>query len=141
MKSDIKLVVITGTPGVGKSTLAKQLSKKLGFYRLDLSKYYKQISAGYNRRKKCYDIDLPKFEKLVGGKIKELIEGQKKEKRQKSQKGLIIDSHIAHLLPRKWVDLCVVLTCSDLKKLEKRLEKRGYSRRKIQENLEAEIFQ
>ena len=39
------------------------------------------------------------------------------------------------------VDLCIVLTCSNLKELEKRLKKRKYSKAKIRENLDAEIFQ
>ena len=59
----------------------------------------------------------------------------------KSKDNLIIDSHIAHLLPTKMVDLCIVLTCSNLKKLEKRLVDRKYSTKKVRENLDAEIFQ
>lgn len=124
-----KLIVITGSPGVGKSTLAKFLTKKLGFDRLDLHHYYKRISTSYNRSKQSYDIDYVKFEKLV------------KEKLQLSKKGLIIDSHISHLLPRKLVNLCIVLTNSNLKTLEQRLQKRKYSKKKIRENLDAEIFQ
>ncbi len=123
------LIVITGSPGVGKSTLAKVLTKVLGFNRLDLHHYYKHISTGYNRSKQSYDIDYQKFERLV------------KEKLQESKKGLIIDSHISHHLPKKLVDLCIVLTCSDLKKLEKRLKARRYAKKKIRENLDAEIFQ
>lgn len=124
-----KLVIITGTPGVGKSTFAKKLTKELGFPCLHLHDYYKEISLEYNRSKQCYDIDLKKFEKLAKEKLKE------------SENRLIVDSHIAHLLPSKLVDLCIVLTCSDLKKLEKRLKRRKYSQKKIRENLDAEIFQ
>jgi len=124
-----KLIVITGSPGVGKSTLAKILVKKLEFDRLDLHHHYQRISSGYNRSKQSYDIDYKKFEKLV------------KEKLDQAKKGLVIDSHISHLLPKKLVDLCIVLTCSDLKKLEKRLKARKYSKKKIRENLDAEIFQ
>lgn len=123
------LIVISGSPGVGKSTLAKLLTKKLGFDRLDLHHYYKRISTGYDRSKQSYDISYPKFEKLV------------KEKLQESEKGLIIDSHISHLLPKRLVNVCIVLICSDLKRLEKRLQKRKYSKKKIRENLDAEIFQ
>ncbi len=125
----MKTIAITGTPGTGKSTLTKYLEKKLGFDRLDLHDYYKQVSTGYDRSGKCYDIDLKKFEKLVKSKIKE------------SEKGLIIDTHISHLLPKKLIDLCIVLTCSNLKKLEQRLIDRKYSKKKIRENLDSEIFQ
>ena len=120
------IIVITGTPGVGKTTLAKVLETKLKWKRLNLSYYYKKLSTKYNRKKQCYDIDMKKFEKLIVDKSKD---------------NLIIDSHIAHLLPTKMVDLCIVLTCSNLKKLEKRLVDRKYSTKKVWENLDAEIFQ
>ncbi len=123
------LIVITGSPGVGKSTLAKFLTKRLGFDRLDLHHYYKHISTGYNRSKQSYDINYRRFERLV------------REKLLEAKKGLIIDSHISHLLPKKLVDLCIVLTHSNLKTLEKRLKARNYSKKKIRENLDAEIFQ
>ena len=124
-----KLVIITGSPGTGKERLARLLAKRFAFDRLDLHQHYGTISVDYNHRKQCYDLDLKKLEKLV-------LQGKKK-----SVKGLIFDSHISHLLPKKMVDLCIVLTRSDLKKMRRRLKARKYSAKKIRENLDAEIFQ
>ena len=124
-----KLIIITGTPGTGKTTLARCLTHKLNYYRLDLHKYYSQLSIAYNRKKRCYDIDIKKFQTLVRQQIKAHPEG------------LIIDSHITHHLPASLVKVCIVLTCSDLKILHTRLQKRKYSKQKIRENLDAEIFQ
>ena len=121
-----KVIVIIGTPGVGKSTLAIKLAKQLKWKRLDLHEHYKEISTGYDKSGKCYIIDIKKLEKLV--------------KKESKENNLIIDSHVAHLLPKKLVDLCIILTC-DLKILNKRLIKRGYGKKKVRENLDAEIFQ
>ena len=89
--------------------------------------HYKEISTGYDKSKKCYDIDIKKLEKFVKSKLKE--------------GNLILDSHISHLLPKSMVKLSIILICSNLKKLEKRLQERKYSKKKIRENLDAEIFQ
>ena len=52
---------------------------------------------------------------------------------------MILDSHLSHYLDKKYADLCVVVKC-DIAILKKRLEKRGYNKKKIRENLDAEIF-
>ena len=117
-----KLIIISGTPGTGKTTLANSLKKGLKFDHLEIHDHYKEISLGYNRKKQCYDIDLKQFEAII------------KKKKKESKAGLIVDTHIAHLLPKKIVDLCIILTCSNLKKLEKRLQEKKYSKKKIREN-------
>ncbi len=135
-----KLLIITGTPGVGKSALAKALAKKLHCQRLNLHRHYKNISSGYNKKKCSYDIELKRLIALVRKKMREMQNSEKKIA-QKKNNLLILDSHISHHLPRKMVALCIVLTCSDLKKLRKRLQSRHYRKSKVEENLQAELFQ
>ncbi|MEK6939022.1 MAG: AAA family ATPase [Nanoarchaeota archaeon] len=127
----MKVIAITGTPGTGKSTLARKLAKEKGYFRLDLHQHYKEISLRYERKSKSYVIDEKKFLNLVKREIK----------KHAKEKGIVIDTHISHYLPKKIVDKCIVVTCSNLKELERRLKKRKYSKAKIRENLDCEIFQ
>ena len=124
-----KAIVITGTPGNGKSTLARYLSKQLHLHRLDLHRHYKQLAVAYNSQKQCYDLNYRKVTALVRQELK------------KHPEGIVIDSHIGHLLPKSLVGGCIVLTCSNLKVLAQRLRNRKYNKKKIEENMLADIFQ
>ena len=129
----MKVICVTGTPGTGKTTLAKELAKKQGNKYLDANIVIKQnkLTETHDKKRKCWTINTKKLNSYL---IKE-INKAKKEK----VKNLIIDSHLSHYLPKKYVNLCIV-TKTNLKELEKRLKKRKYSKEKIKENLECEIF-
>ena len=125
----MKIIVITGTPGTGKSTLAKKIKGKL----IDVTKIVKEnkLCNEYDKKKQCYVMDVDILNKL-------LIEIIEKEKKRGTKK-LIMDSHLSHYLPKKYVNLCIITKC-ELKILKKRLEKRKYSKEKVRENLDCEIF-
>ena len=53
--------------------------------------------------------------------------------------GCIVDYHSCDLFPERWFQLVVVLRTST-EALHDRLTKRGYSERKLRENIECEIF-
>ncbi len=136
--SRARLVVVSGTPGTGKSTLALLLEKKLGWVRIDwhvLLKRNKEVSLGYNRKKQCYDLDMS----VLASEIKKFMREEVKL-RGEGEVVFVFDSHIGHLLPKRMVDLCVIMRCSNLKKLKKRLEERRYGKKKVEENLQCEIF-
>ena len=124
-----KTIVISGTPGTGKSTLAKLISKKINFKILDFKKILEEnkLNENYDFKRKCYMVDTKKLDKTLIKIIKN------------SKNPLIIESHLSHFLPRKYVNLCIITKC-DLIILKKRLVKRKYDSFKIKENLEAEIF-
>ena len=125
-----KIIAITGTPGVGKTRLANELAQRLGYMHIELTTYIKiaKVHDGYDKKTKSYTVDT---DKLVE-EIQPLL--------TKTKRSILVDGHLSHFLPRKTIDLCIVVTCS-LKKLQKRLEKRGYSKAKIRENLDSEIFE
>ena len=127
----MKKIIVTGSVGTGKTSLAKALSKKLNYNYIDVNKIISKynLSEGYDKKRKTKIIDIKKLNNYL---IKEI-------KNSKNNKGIIIDSHFSHYLPKKYIDLCIVTKCN-LKILEKRLKKRKYSKEKIRENLDAEIF-
>ncbi|MBI2657119.1 AAA family ATPase [Candidatus Woesearchaeota archaeon] len=130
----MKVICVTGTPGTGKTTLAKKLAKKLNFYYLDVNKLISKyrLSEGYDRKRKAKIVDIKKLNK-------HLIKYIKNTRELNKFKGIIIDSHLSHCLPRKYADFCIAAKCG-INELGKRLKKRGYSKSKITENLQAEIF-
>lgn len=130
----MKVICITGTPATGKTAIAKKLSGKYGFQYFDVNKSIakNKLYEGYDRKRKTKIIDAQKLNKF-------LIEHINQLKANKKIKGMVIDSHLSHYLPKKYVNLVVVTKC-DIKELNKRLRKRKYSKDKIKENLQVEIF-
>ena len=120
------IIVVTGTPGVGKSVIAKNLAKKLKFNYININKFVKdnKVYERYDNKRKCYVVEVKKLNKALIKKI---------------NNNIIIDGHLSHYLNKKYVNWCVVVKC-DLKLLKKRLEKRKYNKEKIRENLDSEIF-
>jgi adenylate kinase len=129
----MKVICVTGTPGTGKTTLSKKLAKKLKFVYFDVNGFISKnrLSDGFDIKRKSKIIDTKRLNSAI---IKEL-NSMEKEK----YNGAIIDSHLSHYLPKKLVKLCIVVRCN-IKELSRRLSKRKYSKTKIDENLQAEIF-
>ena len=128
----MRVIIVTGTPGTGKTALSKKLSKKLAFRYLDVGSIIKKcnFSEDYDEKRKTHIVDAKKLNREL---VREIMNCKKTEK------GVIIDSHLSHYLPKKYVDLCIVTKCN-LRVLEKRLRKKKYFKAKIRENMDVEIF-
>lgn len=124
-----KAIIVSGTPGTGKTTTAKKLARKIKGTYLDVNAVIKKynLAEGYDNKRKSKIVDAKKLSKILIKLINE------------SEKTLVIDSHLSHYLPNKYVKECVICKCS-LDKLRRRLKKRGYGKAKIEENAEAEIM-
>jgi len=124
-----KAIIVTGTPGTGKTTVAKNIAKLLKYDYIDVNDVISEnkLSEGYDSKRRCKIVDTKKLNKILGKQIKN------------SKKKAVIDSHLSHYMPVELVDICVVTKC-DLKLLSMRLKKRGYPESKIKDNLQCEIF-
>ncbi|TFK76961.1 P-loop containing nucleoside triphosphate hydrolase protein [Pluteus cervinus] len=124
------VIVITGTPGTGKSTHAQLLADEspIPLKHINVGEMVKErgLYEVYDEEWQSYTVDedklLDELELLV------------------AEGGVILDWHTCEIFPERWPDLVVVLRC-DHALLWERLEKRNYALKKIQENNEAEIMQ
>jgi adenylate kinase len=128
--SEKKIIIITGVPGVGKSTLAKMISERIKSNNISVSDLAKREGLILNRdTDRATDVvDLPRLRK----KISEIIEI--------TENSIIIEGHYAYdLVSQDLVSIVIVLRRAPWK-LKEELIKRGYPRNKIQENVEAELL-
>lgn len=118
-------LLLTGTPGCGKTVLAKKLSSSLGAKFVDVNELILE--------KKLYS-KAPKGEKEA--KLKPLQQFLKKT--LEKERNVVVDSHLLceFALP---CEVIVVLRCNPLV-LKKRLEKRKYPAWKVRENMLAEML-
>ncbi|EGV61532.1 factor activating pos9 [Yamadazyma tenuis] len=123
-------IIITGTPGCGKTSHAEALQTRLGkpykHYSIsDLAKSRGLIES-YDE---TLDTSVVKEDELLDSLEPELESG-----------AVIIDWHVCDIFPERLVDLVVVLR-TDNSHLYDRMVARGYKDNKIQENLDAEIME
>ncbi len=105
------IIAISGTPGTGKHTIARELADKLGYEVLDAINLLKKKD----------------METLVSVReLNEVISPRLKDR-------TIVVSHLSHFLTSKEISVFIVLRCDPVT-LIKRLGKRGYSTEKIYDN-------
>ena len=127
------IVAITGTPGVGKTSVCSHL-RELGFQVIDINKLVSErFHKGFDNKRKCFVADLRKLRRHV----KRIHKSAAKEKQDNRRKHiLLLDSHISHLLHP---DVAIVLRANPLV-LAERLRRKGFEERKIKENVQAETL-
>ena len=126
-----RVILITGTPCVGKTTTAKQLTTKLDAKYINLTEYARnyRLTLGEDKERKTTIID----EKKMRAKLAETLNNSDKT-------NIIIDGHYAAAVtPTNLVTYVFVLRRNP-KELKQIMTKRGFSDTKLWENLSAEIL-
>ncbi|KAJ4379296.1 factor activating pos9 [Didymella sp. IMI 355093] len=123
-------IIVTGTPGVGKTTHAEQLAQATGLKHVSVNQIVKDegFHEGKDEETGSWIVD--------EDKLLDYLE----ERNISEEGGSILDWHACDLFPERWIDLVVVLRC-DSTVLYDRLTARGYKDKKLDENMDSEIMQ
>ncbi|KAI4247075.1 MAG: hypothetical protein L6R40_001740 [Gallowayella cf. fulva] len=121
-------IIITGTPGVGKTSLSELLTSCTELKHLAINRIAKERDChdGWDETLKSWIVDEDKVLDAIEDEVQ--------------QGGCLIDWHACNLFPESWIDLVIVLR-SDSSNLYDRLKARNYPERKLQENMDAEIME
>lgn len=114
-------LVITGTPGTGKTTLAEAISNSLELPLIQANEFAKEKDLVESDG----SVDVDRLRELILEKISKM-------------RGFVAEGHLLceFQIP---ADRCVVLRCNP-KQLEGRLKARGYSGEKLRDNIECEAL-
>ena len=148
----MRIIAISGSPGVGKSTIAKMLAKRLNAHVISISDLVRKhkVQSIMDRKRRTRAVDIKDLQRAVDKEIKKIASFHSdKIKITKSSAKLvtgkitkpfhglvIIEGHMSHLLK---ADIVFILRCDPFV-LKKRLKKRKWPEKKINENVLAEML-
>ncbi|MEM1512011.1 MAG: adenylate kinase family protein [Candidatus Jordarchaeales archaeon] len=123
------MVVLSGTPGTGKTTVARTLSGIMDVKWVSLGDLVrdKELFLGVDTERGSLIADVDRLIPEIG-RLAEEAEGR-----------LIVEGHYAEVTPKDWVEKAIILRTHP-KELWRRLAERGWSEGKIRENVQAEIL-
>ncbi len=122
--------MITGTPGVGKTTVSQKLTVNLNAKYVNISKFIKEnkLKTKIDNDRETLIVDVAE----VSQALEKILE--------KKYGTIIIDGHYAvDVIPSTEVSMVFVLR-RDPRELRNVLQNRGYNTKKIWENIDAEIL-
>ncbi|MFB3765838.1 MAG: adenylate kinase family protein [Methanotrichaceae archaeon] len=123
-------VALTGTPGTGKSTVAALLPYRI----IDINALVKGgLNLGIDPERDCLEADMERLERRLD-ELDSIADSNSMGRTDVSDI-TVIEGHISHY----FADSAIVLRL-DPKELKKRLQSRGYSEKKVRENLESEAL-
>lgn len=124
----MKCIGISGTPGTGKTAVARVLSEKLRIPFIDLSTFVMEhkLYLYYDDVRNSYVIDEERVSNTITSMYREMG-------------AMIIAGHYIEILPREIFEVVFVLRRSPYELIEI-LKQRGWQDQKIAENVESELL-
>lgn len=123
-------ILIAGTPGTGKTTLCESVvSGSAGtMIHVDVGKLVREkgLHSGFDTEMEAFTLD----EDKVCDELEDTMLGG----------GVVLEAHSVDYFPERWFDLVVVLRANNTVLFD-RLSARRYPKKKLEENVEAEIMQ
>ena len=117
------MLVLTGTPGVGKHTVSEELAKTLDYEIVDVNK--EAIKAGMSKRDDSIDVDVEQMQELLKGML--------------TEKSLIVGHLAVFVFSKTQVSKAIVLRKNPYE-LMQIYEKRNYTDEKKNDNLGSEVL-
>jgi adenylate kinase len=137
------IIAVSGVPGTGKSEVAEILARNLGAELITITSLLKagKIPYTWDRARKTKIVSVKDVQKAIDIIIARLYAEAAKDiviagHHAKAAKDIVIEGHLAHLLK---ADATFILRCKPVV-LRKRLAKRKWSEKKIEENVQAEML-
>src|SRR2546428_9413837 len=126
-----KIIIVTGTPGVGKTVLGKLLAEETGSSFLSLGDLVRvqRLHKGFDRQAGSYIIDQHALERELKG----YFAGHR-------ENGIVFETHFVSSIVHKTRGMVAIVLRLDPIVLAKRLRARNWPKRKIWDNVEAEMI-
>ncbi len=125
-----QVIIVSGTPCVGKTIVSEQLAKKLRALRIDLAEIVRRekLTSGYDKKRRTWVADT----RRLAIRLKQIMKQEKGD--------VVIDGHFSStVIPKAQVTRVFVLRRHPLQ-LKAQMERRGFNDAKLWENLGAEVL-
>ena len=142
-------ILITGTPGVGKSALCRALMKTdpESVQWINIGSFAKEndLLGDFDEAYQCHELEEDKIVDELEMTMQRMPKGKAtvtSNARKRSCKTVLIDHQVTDFFPERWFDIVFVLRTDNTTLYDRLGENgRGYSGKKLQDNIECEIFQ
>lgn len=121
-------IMVTGTPGTGKTTFSQECAAELGLRHIDIGEFAKERNL-LAEHDTALDFHYMHEDAVLDALEPIMTDG-----------GVILDHHSSDWFPERWIQVVVVLRAST-EVLYDRLQARQYAKAKLDGNMQAEIMQ